>query len=656
MARGHAVSRAIIFCLPLLLLGLQPSLSHAQQTDAQQTEFTNGVRNYQDGQYQEAAKALEAATAADPNHESAWYFLGLTRMKLLDYEGALAAFQKAVDLAPTRPGTRLMVGQIYESQNAYAQAIPVYQDELRYRRGKDILPVMNALGRSFYRAGRYTEAIAQLQRVISEDPRAVEAQYYTGLSYAALGNYVEAVKHYQIALDTLAEWRGLVRTVARLRQALATGTISPEQQRVLSQTEERLAQDFGRAHEFGTELALWPTLNKAMGNSQLALKEWSAARNAYRRALDIEMLGNPADADAYTLVALAHLTEAKSIFMDDGLIFQTVDILNDAIKEAKNATDKNPSYAPARNANGEIYLFQAKTYTSKPELKIVSHTCEDAAKEFLEALKLDPNYIPAMRNLAECLLYDNKAEEAKDYLTKALTLEPRNAALNAQMAQVLLALEDPDNAMQAAQTALLIDKNSVDALIAAGMVYMYYRDDLGEATEYYSRAVAADPRRWESYVNLGLAFFQMESWYRARREFKQALDLIPTATIANTAQQQAYLYYLIARTYHQTAMYDQEVEALNEALGRSPSHLETLRQLAMAYEAQRKFRAAEQALQQALNVSPGPQEDADINVQLGEMLEREGKLHEAIAAYSAALKSDPNSLAAQRGLDRLQRR
>ncbi|MEN6303720.1 MAG: tetratricopeptide repeat protein, partial [Armatimonadia bacterium] len=323
MARGHAVSRAIIFCLPLLLLGLQPSLSHAQQTDAQQTEFTNGVRNYQDGQYQEAAKALEAATAADPNHESAWYFLGLTRMKLLDYEGALAAFQKAVDLAPTRPGTRLMVGQIYESQNAYAQAIPVYQDELRYRRGKDILPVMNALGRSFYRAGRYTEAIAQLQRVISEDPRAVEAQYYTGLSYAALGNYVEAVKHYQIALDTLAEWRGLVRTVARLRQALATGTISPEQQRVLSQTEERLAQDFGRAHEFGTELALWPTLNKAMGNSQLALKEWAAARNAYRRALDIEMLGNPADADAYTLIALAHLAEAKSIFMDDGLIFQT---------------------------------------------------------------------------------------------------------------------------------------------------------------------------------------------------------------------------------------------------------------------------------------------------------------------------------------------
>jgi tetratricopeptide (TPR) repeat protein len=185
---------------------------------------------------------------------------------------------------------------------------------------------------------------------------------------------------------------------------------------------------------------------------------------------------------------------------------------------------------------------------------------------------------------------------------------------------------------------------------------MYFRDDLGEATDYFSRAVAADPRRWDSYVNLGLAFYQMESWYRARREFQAGLELIPKAVIANTAQQQAYLYYLIARTYHSTGMYDQEIEALNEALGRFPTHLDTLRQLATAYEAQRKFRAAQQVLEDALNASNGPNDDAEINVQLGSMLEREGKPHEAIAAYSAALKADPNSVAAQQGLARLQTR
>lgn len=650
MARGHHAFSWAIICV-CLLLSLQASLCSAQQT-----EFTNGVRLYQEGEYQSAAQALEAATTTDPSLESAWYYLGLARMKLSDFEGALAAFQKAVELAPNRPGTRLMVGQIYESQNAYAEAIRVYQDELRYRRGKDILPVMNSLGRVMYLAGRYQDAANLLDKVVSEDPNYVESLHYLGLSLAALGNHTQALKHFDSASTIMEEWRTLVRRVARLRQSMATGGLTPEQQRVLSDTEERLAQDFGRAQTFGTELGLWPALNKSAGNSRLALKEWAAARNVYRRALDKEQLGSPSDSEAFTLIALAHLAEANSLFLDDGLIFQTIDVLKDAIKEAKTASDKNPAYAPAKNAMGEIYLFQAKTYTTRPDLNIASHTCDDASKEFLEALKLNPNFVRAMRNLAECLMYAEKSQEAKDYLNKAITLEPKRADLHAQMAQVLLSLEDPDGALTSAQNALSLKKDNADALNTAGAVYMYYRDDLGEATDYFTRAVAADPRRWESYVNLGLAFFQMESWHRARREFRQALDLIPTATIANTAQHQAYLYYLIARTYHQTAMYAQEIEALNEALGRMPSHLETLRQLALAYEAQRKYRAAEQVLQQALDVSPGPQQDAEINVQLGVMLEQEGRLHEAIAAYTTALKDDPNSLPAQQGLARLQNR
>jgi len=386
----------------------------------------------------------------------------------------------------------------------------------------------------------------------------------------------------------------------------------------------------------------------------VALKEWSAARTSYRQALDKNKRGSPSDADAYALISEASLDQAKSVFLDQSLLFEMIDILKDAEKQAQEAIKKNAAYAPAHNALGEIYLFQARTYTSKPELKITSHGPEDASKEFQEALKLDPKYVRAMRNMADCLLLSGKVEEARDQLNKALTLEPKRDELHAMLAQVLLALEQPDEAASEAHTAVNLNKKNVDALNTIGMVYMYYRDDLGEATEYFSRAVAADPRRWESYVNLGLAFYQMESWYRARREFKNALDRIPTATIANTAQQQAYLYYLIARTYHATAMYPQEVEALNEALGRYPSHLDTLRQLAQAYEAQQKYRAAQQVLEDALKYSAGAQEDADINVQLGQMLEKEGRPHEAIAAYSAALKADPNSLAAKEGLERLQ--
>lgn len=648
MARGHSFFAALIACL---LIGLQAHPGVAQQSD-----FTNGVRLYQEGEYQNAAQALETATTADPSLESAWYYLGLARYKLRDYPGSLAALQKALELCPSRPGTRLLIGQIYESQQAYNEAIQVYQDELRFRRGKDILPVMNALGRANYLYGHYDAAIEILQKVVSEDQHYVEALYHLGLANAAMANHRAALKWYGQANDVLDEWWQNVRRLARLRQSQASGDITPAQQRDLGATAELLAQDYGRAQEFATGLGLWPSLNKAVGSSYLALKEYSNARNAYRKALDRDQLGSPSDADAYTLVALAHLAEAKSVFMDQGLLFQAIGDLSDATTVAKQAIAKNAAFAPAHVALGEIYLFQAKTYTSNPLVNVTSHTCEDAMKEFQEALKADPNSVRALSDAAECLLLSGKPNEAKDQLSKALTLEPKRPDLHAQMATVLLAVEAPEEALKEAQNALVLDKHNVEALNAAGTVYMYFRNNLGEATDYFSRAIAADAKRWDSYVNLGLAFYQMESWYRARREFRSALDLIPTATIANTSQQQAYLYYLIARTYHATAMYDQEVEALNEALGRYPTHIDTLKQLALAYEAQRKFRAAEKVVQDALNISTGAADDASLNVQLAEMYEREGRPHEAIAAYSAALKADPNSAAAQLGCARLQNR
>ena len=114
-----------------------------------------------------------------------------------------------------------------------------------------------------------------------------------------------------------------------------------------------------------------------------------------------------------------------------------------------------------------------------------------------------------MSNIAECLLLTGKVEEARDQLNKALTLQPKRDDLHAQMAQVLLALEQPDEAANEAHTAMALNKKNVEALNAAGMVHMYYRDDLGEATEYFSRAVAADPQRWESYVNLGLSLIHI---------------------------------------------------------------------------------------------------------------------------------------------------
>jgi tetratricopeptide (TPR) repeat protein len=649
MARGRSFIVALLCCL---LFGLRVSPAHSQGG----ADFTNGVKLYQDGEYEDAQKALSSATEADPNNEAAWYYLGLVRMKLNDYPNALIAFQKAVDLAPNRPGTRLAVGQIYEAQGAYDQASAVYGEEVRQRRGRDVLPVMAALGRVLFLSGQYTKATDILTRVVRDDPKYVESLYYMGRSLSALGQYDKALVYFGAAYQVMDDWRGLVRRLAGLRTAKDAGSLDSRQQREMGDVQEQLAQDYGRAQEFGTTQRMWPTLNKTIGDCHLSLKEYAEARNSYRHAMALEELGDPSDADAMTRIAGAYLADAQALFLEQGLLYQAIEVIDVALDSVTKALQKNQTYAPAHNVQGEIYLFQAKTYVSKPQQNLVSHSLDDAIKEFREALKSDPKYVRALTNLAEALLLSGKADEAKAQMQAALEIDPQRPALHATMATVLLALEDPDGALKEAETALKVDRNNVEALNAAGKVAMFYRNNLGEASDYFTRATHADPRSWESFVNLGLVFYQMESWYRARAELRKALDLLPTANAANASQQQAYLHYMIACTYHQTNMYDQEISELNDALAQLPTHLDTLRQLARAYEAQHKYRAAEAVLVRALDASTGAAADAEINVQLGTMLEREGRPHEAIAAYTAALRADPNCLPAQQGLERLQKR
>ncbi len=647
MSRGLGTFVLITFVCGMAII---PAAIFAQEG----ASFTQGVRQFEDGDYQSAIQTLEQVTQANPEMESAWYYLGLAAMKTGDYRKSLEAFQRAVEISPSRPGTRLFVGEIYESQGAFTEAIHVYQEEVRLRRGKDVWPVLSALGRAYYYNNDPVSAVATLSRVLRNDNKQVEALYYTGLAQMQLGDINLAVRHFRLGLEVLDEWRTLNRRLSRLRDEKARGHLPPEEQRKIGEFEETLAQEYSTAHEFASVKQLWPTLNKTLGDALLARQEWSAARNAYRRALRLDELGDPSDADAYSRIGLGFLKDARDVFENRGLLFQCIGILKDAIESIEKAQQLNSTYAPAYNALGLVYLFQAQTYTTNPALGIFSHTPEDAIGQFEQALQHDPNYVEAMSNIAEALLMVGRDEEARQHLTKALTLQPGNAQLHAEMAAVLFALEDPDGSLREAQTARSIDRNNVKALNVAGLVYMYYRGNLGEAIELFTRAVRLEPRRAEGFINLGLAYYQMESWYRARLEFRRALELVPTATVANTAIQQAYLFYLIGLTHHQTGAHDREIEALNEALGRHPSHLDTLRQLALAYEAQQQYRAAEQVLREALDRSPSAEMDGEIHVQRGAMLEKQGRSHDAIAAYAAALDADPNNPMAQQGMERLQ--
>jgi tetratricopeptide (TPR) repeat protein len=648
------VSRQSLLALGLAMLAVGVAVAQEQ---APADPFVSGVELVRAGRYAEAEQALTQAVAQAPDNQPAWFYLGLARFRQGNDSGALEAFLKARDLAPGRPGPMFYIGQIYERQGAYAEALNAYARDLALRRGQEEAEVYCAQGRTYYRLERYEDAREALTKALGLEPKMVEAMYWLGRTYTALQQLPEAERIFTRAREILLDWQA-----AKIR--LERKPIIEEETARIATDEPKVAQEYFWAEQFASVLVMWPELNKAMGDLYVQWKRWPEARNAYRRALERSEGGNPDDPDVFVRVGLTYLQDAQQEFASGGRIYTCINILREAIKAASKAVELNAKYAPAYYCLGKIYACQAATFTSDPEHKIESHTFEQAVEQYRRALDLEPDYVEALVGIGEALVSFGDQQppasgeaaqayaEAIRYLEKAVTLAPRQASAHAQLARAYLAADRGPEALAEAEEALKCDPKQIVALNTAGSVY-YYRGELAFAAEYFSRAIQANPGYAQSHVNLGNTYFQMQSWVRARDEYRKALDLIPTAKIANTAFLRARLYYTIALTYDHTLNYDKEIEELSKAIYLDDAYFDAYLQLARAYQARQDYRAAEQALRVAVQKASSDEQRVQAYVQLGKTLEQAGKPHEAVAAYTAAAHLDPQNPLVQDALQRL---
>jgi len=198
---SRACGLIIVYCV---LAGLfSCGLAAAQEINS---DFTEGVRLFQERSYNAAIRKLEAVVEAEPENEAAWYYLGVARYEQDEPQEALEALQKAYELRPGRPGTQLHVGMIYEQLGAYDEAIRAYQTELRNRRLKNLAEVFMALGRANYFSGHYFDAIENLTEALEYDGNYVEAYFYRGLAKFMREEYDPALKDFTLATDIIDEW------------------------------------------------------------------------------------------------------------------------------------------------------------------------------------------------------------------------------------------------------------------------------------------------------------------------------------------------------------------------------------------------------------------------------------------------------------------
>ncbi len=162
-----------------------------------------GIGLFLQGDFKGATAAWEKVTEADPKNPDGWVNLGRVAVQEGDMERARTVLQKALAINPNLARANYFYARVLRSDGDYDGAAARLQ-KVAEQYPKDRV-VRNDLGRTYFLARKYPEAIAQLQQAIAVDPEDLQANYNLMLSYRGLGDTAKAEEYEKLYLRFKAD-------------------------------------------------------------------------------------------------------------------------------------------------------------------------------------------------------------------------------------------------------------------------------------------------------------------------------------------------------------------------------------------------------------------------------------------------------------------
>ncbi|MBI4822753.1 MAG: tetratricopeptide repeat protein [Nitrospirae bacterium] len=155
---------------------------------------------------------------------------------------------------------------------------------------------------------------------------------------------------------------------------------------------------------------------------------------------------------------------------------------------------------------------------------------------------------------------------------------------------------DYQNAFVKFQTAIKLDSRKKEFHNALGVVY-FRLDKFVEAEASFRKALSKDSDYSEAYNNLCFLYYTKKKWEDAIKNCKKALKN-PLYETPDKA------YYDLGNIYYRLGMFDEAVEAFNDALRRQPNRYTAYYGLALSHNAKGNYGDASSALQKGIELDP----------------------------------------------------
>jgi Flp pilus assembly protein TadD len=296
--------------------------------------------------YQNEEAIWGDTVAKQPDNYRAWNNLGALRLhKDKNYEAAVRALERAVQLAPNYPEASNNLGQAMIKLGRRGEGMAVVEKSMQLAPNK---PALHAgYGSALMDCGLFAQALPHLEKALAAVPNDPSMHYNLANTLMNLNREAEAEPHYVFALrespdeiDALTNYGTMLRHQNRLDEAIA---------------------------QFEHALRIDPTSSKAHNNLGIALM----------------MQGKPED-------GLSHFRESAQL---DPKSFETRVNLARALAQTGHATDAiiEIEKLVQEKPDAELYNNLGALHGQLGQL-------EKASAAFRAALQLDPNNVSARKN------------------------------------------------------------------------------------------------------------------------------------------------------------------------------------------------------------------------------------------------------------------
>jgi len=560
-----------------------------------------------DGKAGEALSIVDQVLVAAPQLAQAQILKAELALARGDRTSARQALERALDTNPSHAPVRVALVSLLVDGNEYAAAADLLKHPGSEKDPRFIvLKSLVAL-----RQGRVSEAREHLAPML-------KATQVPPLSLTLAGEIELRADNLSLAED-------------HLRAALASGHNDATARRLLAATYLR------QGHASKAIDALKPLLPaKDAALAMLAGEAYLADGDLARASESFEAARSLAQDPQRALLRLGQIALARGDF-DAG-----IDALQAAAAmEGSRQADLTLVAFHLRRLESDKALTAAEAYKKKaPQDHMAHHAAgmarlagrklTSARENFEAALKLEADFLPALRALAEVDLAEGKPADAKRRYEAVLARAPDERTFLA-LAELQRRLRHEEEASATLRTALA--KFPRSALLNAALVQQHlHRRDFDAAIAVARKAadLAAEPRLLEL---LGDTQFATGDGEGAMRTFER---------IASIESRSAQPLRRLAAVQMSRKEFQHAAEALKSARARAPDDVAIIGELVAAYVAGGKFDRATAAAQALASRSRGSAPGATL---LGDVYRAQAKTAEAERAYRAALEADPRATA-----------